>query len=97
VHLVSRGSIDILRARDISTGGVGVRVPHAFCGCDVESDVELVITLPGERPFSARGRVRHRGASDAAPFFGVEFTEIDAAHRDRIRHYVERRLRIGSA
>ncbi len=97
VHIVGRTSLDILRARDVSETGLGIYVPHRFEGCDIESEVQLVVTLPGERTFLARGIVKHRTLEEGtSPFFGVVFTEIAARHRDRIRAYVRRRLLAGS-
>ena len=98
VHILGRNSLDILTARDISMTGVGVYVPHRFVGCGVESEVELVITLPGQRTFVAKGRVKHQtGSADGPPFFGVEFTHLKPEHRERIRAYLTsglaRRLR----
>ena len=47
VQIMGTNSLDILHARDISVRGVGVLVPHLFEGCDIDSRVELVVTLPG--------------------------------------------------
>jgi hypothetical protein len=93
VHVVGPQSIDILNARDVSQTGLGLFVPHGFAGCDVEAGVELVVTLPGERAFSARAKVMHRTiAGDDSLFFGVHFTALAEEHRARIGRYVERRL-----
>lgn len=89
VQIVGRNSIDVLNVRDISMTGIGVRVPHRFEGCDIDSEVELVITLPQERAFVARGRIRHethRAAGSA--FFGVQFTQLSYEHVRRLRSYV---------
>ena len=59
VQIIGGNSIDILHARDISATGLGVFVPHGFEGCDLDQEVELVITLPGTRTFMARGVIRH--------------------------------------
>jgi hypothetical protein len=93
VHVLGRRSLDILRARDVSQTGFGIFVVHGFEECDIEAGVEIVVSLPGERTFLARGRVKHRTeAGDDSPFFGVHFTGIADEHRARIRRYVERRL-----
>ncbi len=93
VHVVGRQSIDIFAARDVSQTGLGLFVAHGFEGCDLEAGVELVVTLPGERAFSARGQVMHRTiAGDDSLFFGVHFTALADDHRARIERYVERRL-----
>lgn len=93
VHVLGRQSLDILHARDVSQTGLGIFVVHGFEGCDVEAGVELVVALPGEPTFLARGRIKHRTEAGAdSPFFGVHFTRISDAHRTRIRRYVEQRL-----
>jgi c-di-GMP-binding flagellar brake protein YcgR len=91
VHIVGRESLDILRARDISESGLGVYVPHRFEGCDIDSEVALVITLPGQRTFMARGQVKHHAEGTTSNFFGVQFTRISAPHRAKIRAYVKHR------
>lgn len=75
VQVMGTGFLDVLSARDISPRGVGIVVPHRFVGCGVDDGVDLVITLPGERPFLARGRIVHR-TKTSEEFFGVEFTDI---------------------
>lgn len=84
VQIMGRESLDLVTARDISATGIGVHVPHGFDACDLASDVELVITLPGARPFLAAGRLRHRTKG----FFGVEFTRLSAPQRAEIEAYV---------
>lgn len=89
VQIMGAGTLDVLRVRDISATGLGVYVPHRFDGCDIDAEVELVITLPQLRPFLARGVIRHVTATgEPAEYFGVQFTELKDEHRQRIRHYV---------
>lgn len=88
VHIMGAGSLNILRARDISVSGLGVRVPHGFSDADLNHELDLVITLPGRRSFSARGVVRHRNNESVPNFFGVELTELKAADRDAVRAFV---------
>ncbi len=94
VQILSEGSIDILHARDVSVGGLGVYVPHGFEGCKIEEEVDLVVTLPQTRTFSAKGVIRHvTGVAEISGYFGVEFTQIRAEHRAAIQEYVHRRSR----
>lgn len=86
--------VDILPARDISLGGVGIQVPHRFQGCDLTPEVELLITLPGERCFLARGIVRHKRDEDGT-LFGVEFTQLGVSHRERLAAYVATLITLG--
>jgi c-di-GMP-binding flagellar brake protein YcgR len=85
-------SLDVLHARDVSTTGLGVYVAHGFEGFDLAREVDLVITLPGRRPFLARGHVRHRTWRDSRWFFGVEFSELAERDRSALARYVARRL-----
>ncbi|HPG25127.1 MAG TPA: PilZ domain-containing protein [Myxococcota bacterium] len=93
VQIIGRGSLDVLRARNVSTTGLGVYVPHGFEGFDLAQEVELVVTLPGRRPFLARGVIKHLTASNAdTRHFGLEFTELADRDRDGLLRYVRSRL-----
>ena len=90
MQIIGGNSIDILHARDISATGLGVFVPHGFEGCNLDEEVELVITLPATRTFMARGIIRHitqRGQPEQ--YFGVEFTRIEQRHRNQVLAYVQ--------
>ena len=94
VQVMGRGSLDVLRARNVSRSGIGVFVPHGFEGCDLEAEVELIITLPGGRPFRAKGAIKHwTQTSGVGQHFGLEFTEMTRTHRTEIRDYVRARAR----
>lgn len=91
VQLVGTDFLDIVHAKDISTGGVAIKVPHAFADCQIDGEVEIIVTLPGQKSFVARGIIRHKGPRGVQSF-GVQFTEIADSDRERVRVYVERRL-----
>ncbi|HEX5057315.1 MAG TPA: PilZ domain-containing protein [Gammaproteobacteria bacterium] len=91
VQIMGTDHIDVLPARDISISGIGVQVPHRFAGCDLGTEVELVITLPGMRSFRAYGIIRHWSGS-SSDHFGVEFTRIDARHVSSISSYIKEYL-----
>jgi len=91
IQLMSEQFLDIFEARDISTSGVGIYVPYRFEGCDLKSPVTLVVTLPGVRPFIAKGRVVHRSKTERE-FFGVEFIELSKAQYQALASYVAQRL-----
>jgi c-di-GMP-binding flagellar brake protein YcgR len=93
IQIMGQGSLDVLRVRDVSTSGLGVYAAHGFEGFDLAREVDLVVTLPGRRPFLAKGHVRHRTWRDARWFFGVEFTELAERDRAAIDRYVTRRRR----
>jgi hypothetical protein len=88
VQIMGEDHIDVLPARDISVSGIGVSVPHRFAGCDLGTEVELVITLPGMRSFRAYGIIRHWTGS-TSDHFGVQFTRIDNKHVSQISSYIK--------
>ena len=61
VDISGDGFIDILPALDISLGGIGIQVPHNFDGCNTETLVDCLVTLP--RPVNytirAQGKIIH--------------------------------------
>lgn len=85
--------LDVLEARDISVGGVGVNVPHGFEGCNIRAAVQVIIKLPGKKAFLAKAVVRH--VNTAMCLFGVEFTHIAERHRVEIASYVEQMIELG--
>lgn len=90
---MGRGFLDVLSARDISVGGLGILVPHGFAGCDLYSEVDLIVTLGRTRPFKARGSIRHHGRPGAEHVFGVEFTDLSAEQLEAVEHYIHACLR----
>ncbi len=89
VQVMGSGSLDVLAARNVSQTGISVYVPHGFAGYDLDKEVELVITLPGERSFLARGLIMHRtDGGKEGHHFGLHFTTIAREHRTKIRDYV---------
>ncbi len=93
VQIYGNDSLDLLEARNICETGIGVQVAHCFRGVNLDSEMELVITLPGIRSFRALGRVRHRTQeSKNADHFGLEFTEISNRCRRLISSYIDGRL-----
>lgn len=90
IDLNGEDFIDILHARDISEGGVGILVPHQFAQCRVDEEVRLMITLPApvNATVKATGKIRHK-SGDA---FGVRFTQVSNGDRAKIRQYVRSRL-----
>jgi c-di-GMP-binding flagellar brake protein YcgR len=89
VDIMGQGFLEVLAARDISVGGLGIRVPHGFEGCDIEGEVELIVTLGRARPFKARGAIRHASQSGSDQVFGVEFTKLAPEQRQAIENYIQ--------
>ena len=92
VQVMGRGSLDVLRARNVSTTGLGIFVSHGFEGIDLAQEVELVVTLPGRKPFLAMGVIKHVTESEEAQHFGVEFTALAGSHRQALEQYVRSRM-----
>jgi hypothetical protein len=89
LQIMGSGEQGVLLARNVSQTGIGVGIPHEFEGIDLEKGVDLVITLPGDRPFLARGIIKHHSQSGSTgQHFGVQFTQISGDHREKIREYV---------
>ena len=87
--------LDVLRARDIGLGGVGVSVAHGFEGCDLAATIRVIIKLPGHKAFMVRGVIRHVSTGRCGTpggaqlrFFGVEFTELDERAKGELSEYV---------
>lgn len=89
-QVIGEDFMDVLRVRDISAGGLGVVVGHGFKGCNLDAQIDIVLSLPKQKPFMARGLIRH--LSDDGKRFGVQFTSIPDDARTRIEKYVEARV-----
>ena len=89
---MGNGFLEVLSARDISIGGVGISVKHKFEGCDTNSEVDLIVTLGRTRPFKTRGIIRHTSKSGSDHVFGVQFIALAPEHRQAIETYVASRL-----
>lgn len=90
VQLIGRNFIDVLYAKDISEGGIGIIVEHDFKGYDIGGLIDIIITLPKKKPFKIKGRIIHKNIDNH--FFGVEFIDISDTNREMIREYVQKRL-----
>lgn len=90
VQLIGEGFIEMLRARDISVGGLAVSIHHDVHPEALTSEVQVIISLPGTLSFSAKGMVRHISA--AKQMFGVQFTVLRDQDRQAIERYVALRV-----
>jgi hypothetical protein len=88
VDIMGHGFLDVLHARDISVGGLGIRVSHGFANCDIDSEVELIVTLGRARPFKTTGSIRHHGTGERDQLFGVEFTSLSPEQLTAIESYI---------
>ena len=91
VQIMGDVFLDILKAKDISTNGIGVHVPHEFRGCNINDEVDLILTLSNERPFNAKGVIINSSSSSGG-YFSVEFTGITSENKNLIYNYIHTRL-----
>jgi c-di-GMP-binding flagellar brake protein YcgR len=91
VQIMGDGFLEVVRARDISVGGISVVVPHQFAGCDLDTQVEVVVKLRGGKAFSVSGKIRH--ARDN--IFGIMFVKLAERDREKIMAYVAARQKEG--
>ncbi len=86
VDINGDGFIEIVKAIDISEGGIRISVPHRFAGCHVDQPVSFIISLPQplNQHITLEGRIKHvRNDS-----FGVRFTHVDDRARATLRSYI---------
>lgn len=78
--------IDILRAGNISLGGINISVVHGFKGCDIDKQVNLAIKLPKpiNKSFSATGKIKHISGDS----FGVNFHSMNKHGQKMLRQYI---------
>ena len=88
IDLVGENFIDVLRAKDIGEGGLGVYVPYQFDGCIINREIELVVTLTGVWSFKARGNIRHKGETPGN-YFGISFTHIEEQDMEKVKEYIK--------
>lgn len=96
VQLMGLNFLDILNAKDISIGGLAIEVPHLFEGCDLNSPIQMILTLPGRNPLKLSGKVKRKVAAPEASLFGVEFSTLDAKAKYLIETYIQSRMQMAS-
>jgi c-di-GMP-binding flagellar brake protein YcgR len=95
VHLMGTGLIDVLKAKDISMGGIGILAPHHFDEWDLNEKIEIIVALPGDlADFRARGVIKQIGnKSTEMGVYGVQFTEMGPKGKQDLLVYVNRMIR----
>jgi len=90
VHINGVNFIEMIKANDISLGGIGIVVPHEFQGCTIDRMVYLVVTLPKplKKSFKTKGLIKH--VIDKR--FGVQFVGISETNQKLLRQYITYRL-----
>ncbi len=97
VHLMGTLLLDVLYARDISLGGIGIVAPNHFDEWDLNEKIEIIVALPGDlADFRARGVIKQIGKkSKEFGIYGVQFTEMGPKGKQDLNVYVRRMERIG--
>lgn len=97
IHLMGTALLDVLKASDISLGGIGVIAPNHFDEWDMNETVEILVALPGDlEDFLARGVIKQIGKkSKETGVYGVQFTEIGPKGKQDLQVYVNRMVRQG--
>ena len=91
VNINGENFLDILNAVDISESGIGLKVPHLFNGCVLES-VSFLIDLPIDSKAVAvqvRGNILHISGQQ----FGVEFSRMPHVESEKIKRYISEKIR----
>ncbi len=87
--------LEVVPAADISEAGIGIRLDHGVDGYDFDHIIEIVVTIPGQRPFVVRGRVRSKSLRGQHHVLGVEFVRLSEDDRRKVIKYVDRLLLVG--
>ena len=75
-----------------SAPGTSERHDVAVATMPIAEEVELVVTLPGGKPFLAMGEIKHvTETRDEPHHFGLHFTALAGSHRAALEHYVRSR------
>ncbi len=86
VDINGNGFIEVVKAVDISEGGIRIVVPHRFEGCQTGLPVSLIVCLPNpiNKQISVKGKIKHV-INDS---FGVQFIDLDDKSRAEVRRYI---------
>jgi c-di-GMP-binding flagellar brake protein YcgR len=91
VQIVAPGVLEVVRAVDISEGGVGILVEQGLGEDLVGAEVELLITMPSVPAVYAKALVR-RVRREHGLVLGMEFVSPPPKTLEAIRAYVDRRM-----
>lgn len=87
---MGNGFLEIVKAVDISQQGVGIYLPRPLTSSEIEAEVEIVLTLPAERPIHTHGVIRRREGTQSG-IIGIEFVRTPAKALEALDRYIERR------
>ncbi len=83
--------IEMLTAVSLSQEGVGIRVPHGFKGCEINNEVELVLSLPYpiNQSILIFGKIKYINSLK----FGISFNKMSSESKKIIREYIQYRIK----
>ena len=87
VDVVGDGFYDRCRARDISENGISIFVKHDFKGCDINTEIELHINLPGPTIVKAQGLLRHLGLGQNH-YFGIQIIAFRGQGKEQVLNFI---------
>ncbi|MDA3900270.1 MAG: PilZ domain-containing protein [Spirochaetes bacterium] len=98
IQIMGKGFLDIIFAKDISTQGIGIEVPHKFEGSDIDFPIELIITIPPNDCFKANGIIKHSNIEQTSRgIFGVQFSSIQKGYEKVLKRYIDERIKAGAS
>lgn len=87
IDIVGKNFVDIVKAKDISIGGIAVSVPHFIIDCKIGEVVDCIISLPHKREIKAKGKIRHVG-NKSDFYFGIQFTKMDKQSEVNLKDFL---------
>ncbi len=90
VQFVAAKLLDLVHAVDISERGIGLRMNVRLDAKLVGTEVDLVISLPGQPSFHTRGAI-HRVSPTDGYIVGIRFVGLSAKALAAIRSFIEYR------
>jgi CheY-like chemotaxis protein len=89
IDILGETFLEILKVQNMSITGLAITAPHGLDGNSINKDISIIVSIPKERPFKAKGTIKHVGGDS----FGVEFKEVKPEDIDIIKSYIKRRLK----
>ena len=88
VDIVGDGFYGRYQAKDISLNGLSIFVRNDFKGVDLSKEVEMHLTLPGQKSFKVLGQIRHQGLA-ATHYFGIQMIFLDSRGKSLVSDYID--------
>ena len=91
VDVIAENIFDSVNAKDISIGGIAIRLFNEYSKWKLEDELELNISFPGNKNLKAVGIIKNKTQkrSDGSFFVGIIFTEISDQNKIDIQKYVD--------